>query len=443
MMSYPSDIEYYAADKLRQVQEDRFKELLNRLKSVSFYQKQWADAGLDLNQIRSLDDLYKFPFTRKNDLRDQYPFGMLSLDMSEVQRIHASSGTTGKPTVVAYSKRDIEIFSEVCARSLACAGARPGMKLHNAYGYGLFTGGLGMHYGGEELGLAVIPVSGGMTQRQITILEDFEPEVICCTPSYALTLAEEFEKRGKSPDEIALLYAVLGAEPWTEAIRSEVEEKLGVKATNIYGLSEIIGPGVSQESVDERGWGSYIWEDHFYPEIVDPKTGEPLEDGQTGVLVITTLTKEALPLMRYWTGDICWLKRNHDGARTHAKMGPVVGRSDDMLIIRGVNLFPSQIEEIIGEHSAFSPHYRLILKREKNLDELDLEVELKDFTQLKLEELSENTRQQRFTELAKDLSEAIRSSTGLRLSVHARSAGEVPRSEGGKLGRVLDLRNEN
>ncbi|MEP7129220.1 MAG: phenylacetate--CoA ligase, partial [Chitinophagales bacterium] len=303
-MYFNQYIETLPLPQLRALQSERLIRLLQYVnQQVPFYRKQWHDANIQLSSIRSVDDLHKLPFTRKSDLRDHYPFGLFAVPMHEVVRIHCSSGTTGKPTVVGYTRNDVELFAEVNARSLVAAGARPGMKLQNAYGYGLFTGGLGLHYGGEKLGMAVIPVSGGMTDRQILLLRDFQPEVMCCTPSYALALAEEIRNRGIGQQALKLKYMLLGAEPWTETIREEIQQSLNVIATNIYGLSEIIGPGVSQEDFEERGSGSYVWEDHFFPEIVHPDSGDPLPEGELGVLVFTTLTKEALPLIRYWTND--------------------------------------------------------------------------------------------------------------------------------------------
>ncbi|MEM9327820.1 MAG: AMP-binding protein, partial [Bacteroidota bacterium] len=337
-------------------------------------------------------------------------------------------GTTGKPTVVGYTASDLEVFEEVVARSLVAAGARPGMKLHNAYGYGLFTGGLGMHGGATRLGMAVIPVSGGMTERQLTILQDFRPEVICCTPSYAQTLSEECDRRGISTQDLAVQYAVLGAEPWTEAIRHQVEAGLSVRATNIYGLSEIIGPGVSQEDVNEKGTGSYIWEDHFYPEIVDKDTGEVLPHGQEGVLVFTTLTKEAMPLLRYWTNDVCSLQYDPKGSRTHIKMSSIKGRADDMLIIRGVNLFHTQVEEIIHGIKGLSANYRLVVEKAGPMDKVTVEVET-------LKGASEDT-----TQLAAALRHQISGAIGLSMETRIEQPGTIPRSQGGKLSRIDDRR---
>ena len=327
-MLYNKEIETLALPELRALQNERLPTLVHRLyEKVPFYKRQFDEAGITPMDIKGVEDLHKIPFTKKTDLRDNYPFDLFVVPQNEVLRIHASSGTTGKPTVVGYSRKDLDIFDEVVARSLVAAGARPGMKLHNAYGYGLFTGGLGMHGGATKLGMAVIPVSGGMTDRQLMILQDFKPEVMCCTPSYAQTLAEECKKRGIDTAELAVQYAILGAEPWTDTIRAQVEAGLNVNATNIYGLSEIIGPGVSQEDYEEKGSGSYIWEDHFYPEIVDRDTGEPLPYGEEGVLVFTTISKEAMPLLRYWTNDICSIYYDSAAKRTHIKMSAIKGRA--------------------------------------------------------------------------------------------------------------------
>ncbi len=295
---YNPDLETLPLPALRELQNERLQKMvLHIYKKVPFYKNLFDQHNIQPSDIKGVQDLPTLPFTKKSDLRDNYPYAMFACPMDDIRRIHASSGTTGKPTVVGYTQKDLDIFDEVVARSLVCGGARPGMKLHNAYGYGLFTGGLGMHGGATKLGMAVIPVSGGMTDRQLTILEDFAPEVICCTPSYAQTLAEAFKAKGIDTSKLAVEYAILGAEPWTEAIRHQVEEGLQVNATNIYGLSEIIGPGVSQEDFEEKGTGSYIWEDHFFPEVVDKDTGTPLPYGEEGVLVFTTLTKEALPYL--------------------------------------------------------------------------------------------------------------------------------------------------
>ncbi|MEL7535303.1 MAG: AMP-binding protein, partial [Bacteroidota bacterium] len=390
--------------------------------------KAFDEIGLYPADIQSVEDLHKIPFTKKTDLRDNYPYGLFATPMYSIRRIHASSGTTGKPTVVGYTQNDLAVFDEVVARSLYCAGARPGMKLHNAYGYGLFTGGLGMHGGATQLGMAVIPVSGGMTERQLTILQDFKPEVMCCTPSYAQTLAEEFAKRGISTEDLAVKYAILGAEPWTEAIRQQVEQGLNVSASNIYGLSEIIGPGVSQEDHEEKGSGSYIWEDHFFPEVVDRDTGTPLPHGEEGVLVFTTLTKEAFPVLRYWTNDICSIHYDPHGKRTHIKMSSIKGRADDMLIIRGVNLFHTQVEEVIHEFDFLSPNYQLIVERKGTMDSLSVAVETKKGVDLNNQDLQSQ------------IVKKIKNTIGLSMQVHLQRPNSIPRSQGGKLSRIVDNR---
>ncbi|RZJ29882.1 MAG: phenylacetate--CoA ligase, partial [Chryseobacterium sp.] len=372
-------LEYLQLDQLRALQSDRLKSLVVYLEEKSdFYKAKFDELGISNQDITTIEDISKLPITYKQDLRDNYPFGLFTVPKNELQRIHCSSGTTGKPTVVGYTEEDVELFSEVVARSLNAAGAKPGMQLHNAYGYGIFTGGLGLHYGAEKLGMSVLPISGGMTSRQVDLIIDFQPEVLCCSPSYALTIADEFAKRGIYADKISLKYAVLGSEPWTEIIRHHIEEKLGVHATNIYGLSEIIGPGVSMEDFEEKG-GSYIWEDHFYPEILDPITKEPLPHGEEGVLVITTLTKKAMPLLRYWTNDITSLYYDENAKRTMVKMKPILGRADDMLIVRGVNVYPSQIEEAFSHVKGVVPNYYLTpIEKEQMCVTLDIDVEIDD-----------------------------------------------------------------
>ncbi|MBT8191759.1 MAG: AMP-binding protein [Saprospiraceae bacterium] len=428
---YNPQIEKMSHDELRQIQSNRLNQMLTRqYEHVPFYRNKFTNQGIHPSDIKSIEDISSLPFTRKSDLRDNYPFDLLATPMEEVRRIHASSGTTGQPTVVAYTQNDLDMFDEVVARSLYCAGARPGMKLHNAYGYGLFTGGLGVHSGATKLGMAVIPVSGGMTERQVRLIQDFKPDVISCTPSYAQRLTDEFSKRGISPESLSLQYAVLGAEPWTEAIRVQVENGLGLKASNIYGLSEIIGPGVSREDVEEKGTGSYIWEDHFYPEVVDKDTGEVLPYGEEGVLVFTTLTKEALPLLRYWTNDICSINYDPNGKRTHIKMSSIKGRADDMLIIRGVNLFHTQVEEVINEMDFVEPHYQLIVTRNGNMDNIEVAVEV-------AQGVDDASRS-----LADTLKHHIKESIGLSMKISLKPIGSMGRSEGGKLSRVLDKREQ-
>ncbi|GAC1394582.1 MAG: phenylacetate--CoA ligase [Ktedonobacteraceae bacterium] len=440
------EIEMMPRELLRALQNKRLHNTIDYMyHQVPYYRETLDRAGIKPDAIRSVEDLHTLPFTKKQTLRDYYPFGLLAVPRENLMRIHASSGTTGKPTVVCYTANDIDVFAEVNARSLAAAGAKPGMLLHNAYGYGLFTGGLGIHYGGERLGMTVVPVSGGATQRQITLILDFKPEVICCTPSYAQTLGEEFKKRGIAPQEISLKVGLLGAEPWTETIRVAVEASLGIAATNIYGLSEIVGPGVSQECIEARA-GSHIWEDHFYPEVVDPDTGNPLPDGKEGVLIFTHLTREAMPLLRYWTGDITYL--SHDlcaCGRTHVRMGPIRGRTDDMLIIRGVNLYPTQIEEILKGIPEVTPHYQVVVTRAGTLDEVEVKVELTEevFRHIAQDTIADNViAVDHATHALRYKIECLMKDTlGHTLTVTLVPPETVPRSEGGKLSRVEDKRS--
>ncbi|GLV47176.1 phenylacetate-coenzyme A ligase [Thermus sp. LT1-2-5] len=442
---YQPELETLPREKLRALQEERLRQVVAYVyERVPFYRRRLDEAGVIPGKVRGLEDLPKLPFTRKDHLRENYPFGLFAVPREQVARIHASSGTTGKPTVVGYTRKDLGIFAEVVARSLGAAGARPGMMLHNAYGYGLFTGGLGLHGGAEALGMTVVPVSGGMTERQILLIQDFRPEVISCTPSYAQTLAEEFNKRGVPPEALSLEYAVLGAEPWTEAIRRQVDEGLGVRSTNIYGLSEIIGPGVANECVEERQ-GSHIWEDHFLPEVVDPDTGEPLPEGKVGVLVFTTLTKEAMPLLRYWTGDLTFLTYEPCSCgRTHVRMGPILGRTDDMLIIRGVNVYPTQVEAVLLGIPEVEPHYQIVVRREGTLDEAELKVEVSPsfFQDIGRKALSDEVIEadHRLHALRERIVRKIKDTIGVSMRVVLLAPGEAPRSEGGKLRRVLDLR---
>lgn len=445
-MIYNPTIETMPLEELRRLQDERLRRMVHYLhERVPFYRARFAEMGLQPGDVRGIHDLTRLPITRKTDLRDNYPFGLFAVPRNQLSRIHGSSGTTGKPTVVGYTRNDLETFSEVVARSLAAAGAEPGMTIQNAYGYGLFTGGLGLHYGAEKLGLTVVPISGGMTERQVMLIEDFRPEIIACTPSYAQTLAEEFHRRGIAPEEISLKIAVLGAEPWTEAIRGHVEGGLGVRALNIYGLSEIIGPGVSQEAYEEQN-GLFVWEDHFYPEVVDPATGEPLPDGEVGVLLFTTLTKEALPLLRYWTGDLTYLFRTPSvTGRTHIRMGPIQGRTDDMLIVRGVNLYPTQIEAVLTGMAQVVPNYRIILTRESYLDEVELQVELAEdlYREVGRELLAEDLVEADGT--LRDVRDLLRGrlkeAIGLTMKITLLAPGTGPKSEGGKLSRTIDRRS--
>ena len=425
--------------ELRTLQSERLQQLVSRLQEKSpFYRARMQEAGISATDIGSIEDIHKLPITYKQDLRDHYPFGLLTVPRSELTRIHCSSGTTGKPTVVGYTRKDLDLFTGAVARSLEAAGARPGMLLHNAYGYGIFTGGLGLHYGAEKLGMTVLPISGGMTTRQVDLIIDFQPEVICCSPSYALTIADEFARRGIAPEDISLQYAVLGSEPWTEMVRQYVEARLGVVATNIYGLSEIIGPGVAMEDFEEQG-GLYVWEDHFYPEILDPVTKEPLPYGEEGVLVITTLTKEGMPLLRYWTNDITRLYYEEGAKRNMVKMAPIMGRTDDMLIVRGVNVYPSQIEEAFSHIEGLLPNYYLkpVIK-EQMIVSLDIDVELEDKL---LEErlIGKETVEHRAlkADYAERVAAEIKKRVGITTNVCLHDQDALPKCEAGKLNRII------
>jgi len=446
-MFYNPEIETMPLAKLRELQLERLKHQVNYVYSrVSAYKRKMDEAGVAPADIRSLADITKLPFTKKADLRDNYPFGLFAQPLEKVSRLHCSSGTTGKPTVVGYTSNDLDVFATCIARSLMAAGCRPGMLLQNAYGYGLFTGGLGLHYGAEKLEMTVLPISGGGTDKQLMLLQDFKAQAICCTPTYAVTLAEEIKKRGLSLGEMNLKFAILGAEPWTETIRAEVEKGLGVRATNIYGLSEVMGPGVSIEDVDEKGTGSYIWEDHFYAEVVDKETGEPVPEGEYGVLVFTTLTKEAMPVMRYYTNDITNIYYDKSFKRTHVKMGQIMGRADDMLIIRGVNLFHTQVEDVIKDIEGLSPHYQLIVSRTGSMDEIEVLVEASEAYLAGLMLHGESThhinRHDNIKTIAAKLSKKIKDNIGLSMRISILAPGEVPRSEGGKTSRIKDLRNK-
>jgi phenylacetate-CoA ligase len=375
MNAFPLEpVEKAPLAELRRLQLERLKwSLHHAYDKVPHYRKKFDAAGVKPDDCRTLADLAKFPFTTKADLRETYPFGMFAVPMDKVVRIHASSGTTGKPTVVGYTAKDIDTWSNLMARSIRAAGARPGDKVHVAYGYGLFTGGLGAHYGAERLGLVTIPLSGGMTERQVQLIEDFKPEIIMVTPSYMLAIADEMERQGLDPRKSSLRIGIFGAEPWTNEMRKSIEARTSLSAIDLYGLSEVMGPGVAQECAETKD-GLTIWEDHFFPEIVDPHSGKPLPEGEMGELVFTSLTKEALPVVRYRTRDLTRLLPGT--ARTMRRMEKITGRSDDMLIIRGVNVFPSQIEELILKQPELAPHYVLELSKDGPLDHLTVLVEL-------------------------------------------------------------------
>ncbi|MBI2752164.1 MAG: phenylacetate--CoA ligase [Betaproteobacteria bacterium] len=375
MKTFPLDpIEKAPLRELQALQLERLKwSLRHAYENVAQYRRKFDATGVKPDDLKSLADLAKFPYTTKADLRETYPFGMFAVPMDRIVRIHASSGTTGKPTVVGYTAKDIDTWTQVMARSIRAAGARPGDKVHVAYGYGLFTGGLGAHYGAERLGLAVIPLGGGMTERQVQLIADFKPEIIMVTPSYMLAIADEMERQGLDPKKSSLRVGIFGAEPWTNEMRKQIEARTSLQAIDIYGLSEVIGPGVAQECIETKD-GLTVWEDHFYPEVIDPQTGKALPDGEMGELVFTSLTKEALPIVRYRTRDLTRLMPGT--ARTMRRMEKITGRSDDMLIIRGVNVFPTQIEEMILKQPELSPHYVLEVTKDGPLDHLTVLVEL-------------------------------------------------------------------
>ncbi len=444
-MIWNPEMETMPWERLRTLQLERLQQTARRVyERVPFYRAALDKQGLKPADIRSLEDIRKLPFTRKADFRDTYPTGLFAVPMNQVIRIHASSGTTGKPIIAGYTRADINMWAETCARCLASAGAVPGDTFQNAYGYGLFTGGLGFHYGGELMGLTVIPVSGGNTERQILLIQDLKPQILTCTPSYALTIAETIRTMGIDAASLGLKAAVLGAEPWTEEMRKEIEAKLHLKAVNIYGLTEVIGPGVSCECVEVQD-GAHVYEDHFYPEVIDPNTGEVLPHGTRGELVFTSLTKEALPVLRYRTGDIASLDASPCACgRTSVRMSRIVGRTDDMLIIRGVNVFPSQIETALMRIPGLSPHYQLVVTREKTLDELEVRVEVSPeiFRQIGGEILVDEVHQADHAvhELRRRIAERLRGALNLNTTVTLLPPGGAPRSEGGKLKRVGDKR---
>ncbi len=431
-MIYDEEFETLPREAIEAIQLKRLQDLVERVyATVPFYKKAFDDKGIKPGDIRGLADLSKLPFTMKQDLRDNYPFGMFATPLDNVVRIHASSGTTGKPTVVGYTRRDIDTWSELMARTLAAAGAHRGDIVHNAYGYGLFTGGLGFHYGAERLGASVIPVSGGNTKRQILLMKDFGPTVLTCTPSYSLHLFDVAKDEGVDFKDLKFRVGVFGAEPWTENIRNEMETKLGLDAMDIYGLSEIMGPGVSVECLEAKN-GLHIFEDHFIPEIIDPATGESLPYGQVGELVFTTLTKQAFPLIRYRTRDLSVIYREPCRCgRTLVRMGRIMGRSDDMLIIRGVNVFPSQIESVLMSRDDIAPHYVLIVDRKEHMDTLEAEVEIKE------EAFSDAVKD--LQNIEHDIEKDIKDLLGVSCKVRLVEPKTIQRSEG-KAQRVIDRR---
>jgi phenylacetate-CoA ligase len=420
-------IEVASRDEITALQVERLRwSLRHAYENVPHYRAAFDAKGVHPDDLRDLSDLSRFPFTAKEDLRLNYPFGMFAVPREQVVRIHASSGTTGKPTVVGYTARDIDTWATVMARSIWASGGRPGDKVHVAYGYGLFTGGLGAHYGAEKLGCLTIPMSGGMTERQVQLIADFEPDIIMVTPSYMLALADEMDRQGLTRETCSLRIGIFGAEPWTDEMRAEIERRTGLDAVDIYGLSEVMGPGVANECVETKD-GLHVWEDHFYPEIVDPETGEPLPDGELGELCFTSLTKEALPIVRYRTRDLTRLLPGT--ARSMRRMQKVTGRSDDMLIIRGVNVFPTQIEELILKDHRLAPHYQLEVRREGPLDSLTVGVEVRE----------PNVEATARDAAARDLAHLIKATIGVSATVAVKGVGEIERSIG-KAKRVVDLR---
>jgi len=421
-------IETASRDELQALQLQRMQwSLRHAYDNVAHYKAAFDAAGVHPDDLRTLADLAKFPFTDKKTLRDNYPFGLFAVPREQVVRIHASSGTTGKATVVGYTRRDIDTWADVVARSIRAAGGRAGDMVHISYGYGLFTGGLGAHYGAERLGCTVIPMSGGQTEKQVQLICDFKPEIIMVTPSYMLNIIEEFRRQGMDPADSSLKVGIFGAEPWTDAMRREIEQRAGIDAVDIYGLSEVMGPGVASECIESKD-GPVVWEDHFYPEIIDPETGAVLPDGAEGELVFTSLTKEALPIIRYRTRDLTRLLP--PTSRAMRRMGRINGRSDDMLIIRGVNVFPSQIEELILKMPALAPHYQLVVAREGHLDTLAVRAELRDPAR----------SQGNADALARELEHHIKTFVGVTTKVTLVPPDGIERTLTGKAKRVIDQR---
>ncbi|GAA0645834.1 phenylacetate--CoA ligase [Streptomyces thermocarboxydovorans] len=416
------------AEGLRALQLERLRSSLRHAyENVPFYRESFDKAGVHPDDCRSLADLARFPFTTKADLRENYPYGMFAVPRERIRRIHASSGTTGRPTVVGYTENDLSMWADMVARSIRAAGGRPGDIAHVAYGYGLFTGGLGAHYGAERLGCTVVPASGGMTARQVQLIQDLKPAIIMVTPSYMLTLLDEFERQGVDPRGTSLRVGIFGAEPWTEQMRQEIEERFAIDAVDIYGLSEVIGPGVAQECVETKD-GLHIWEDHFYPEVVDPITGEVLPDGERGELVFTSLTKEAMPVVRYRTRDLTRLLPGT--ARVFRRMEKVTGRSDDMVILRGVNLFPTQIEEIVLRTPGVAPHFQLRLTREGRMDALTIRAEARPDADSAIR-----------ASAAQLIKSAVKDGIGVSVDVEIVDPETLERSVG-KIRRIVDLRSE-
>ena len=424
-------IETASRDEISALQLERLRwTLQHAYDNVPHYRRKFEAQGVHPDELKTLADLARFPLTTKADLRENYPFGLFAVPREQVVRVHASSGTTGKPTVVGYTQTDIDNWAHLVARSIRAAGGRPGDMVHVAYGYGLFTGGLGAHYGAERLGCTVVPMSGGQTEKQVQLIIDFKPDIIMVTPSYSLVIAEEFERLGIAPEDISIKVGVFGAEPWGEGMRGEIERKLGLDAVDIYGLSEVMGPGVACECIESKD-GPVIWEDHFYPEIIHPETGEPVADGQEGELVFTSLTKQALPIIRYRTRDLTRLLA--PTSRSFRRMGRIVGRSDDMLIVRGVNVFPTQIEEQVLREPQLSGNYQIVLTREGRLDNMQVRCELQPAVSGRL---SADER----SALARSVQQRIKTLVGVSTEVQVMDFGALPRTQTGKARRVWDER---
>ncbi|OQP17067.1 phenylacetate--CoA ligase family protein [Geobacillus zalihae] len=433
------DIETAARSELEALQLERLRATAERVyERVPFYRQRFDEKGVKPDDIRTLEDVRKLPFTTKRDLRDHYPFGLLAVDLSQCVRVHASSGTSGKPTVVAYTKQDIERWADIVARAIVIAGGKPGDVIHNAYGYGLFTGGLGLHYGSERLGAVTVPVSGGNTDRQVMIIEDFQPTVICATPSYVLNIAERMKELGKDPRQTSLKYGIFGAEPWSEEMRRTLEETFDMKACDIYGLSEVIGPGVAMECHEAQN-GLHIAEDHFLVEVIDPKTLEPVAEGEEGELVFTSLTKEAFPVIRYRTGDIASVTRERCACgRTTARMSRVKGRVDDMIIIRGVNVFPSEIEHHLLRVSELAPHYQLHPFLHGRLEALELHAEVTEYF---YNQVGGDLQSGAAIELVRRIQSLLKTHCLISIGVRLHPPKTLPRSEG-KAVRVIDRRKQ-
>lgn len=442
-MYWNEEIETLPRAALQKLQLERLKLTLElAYTQVPFHRAQFEAAGVTSASLQVLEDLSKFPFTKKTDLRDNYPFGLFAIQPGNITnklvRLHASSGTRGKPTVVGYTANDITVWSECCARSIACAGGEPGDVLHVAYGYGLFTGGLGLHYGGEYFGATVVPASGGNTPRQILLLQDFGAVGLACTPSYALNIADAIQEQGVARNSLNLKYGIFGAEPWTEEIRSKIEAQLGIKAYDIYGLSEVMGPGVSMECSARNGL--HVWEDHFLPEIINPDTLERVVEGETGELVFTSLTKEAFPVVRYRTGDLCNLSYDECACgRTHARMGKIKGRIDDMLIVRGVNVFPSEIERVLLEFEELAPHYQIVLERPDILDVVTVQAEATPMYVQQIFATTYDSEHEHIINLQYKIRHSLSVALGVNLHVKVNAPHAIPRSEG-KAVRVVDKR---